>query len=319
MTDYLVYGLAVACALDLPLPRAARAADVAVERLAGGPVADRSVAWLAGGEQPQGPWRSGLTGDQRFVLSYGDGVAHFVLDGDGSRVAWWDDGLPPGLLSHLLVDHVLPQVAMRRGRLVLHAACLGTPDGAAFGVAGESGRGKSTLAAALMADGHALLSDDCAVIDVDAGTGPSVAPAYPGLRLHPASLPLVADAGLRADGAVAETGAKLRLSPAGPGPWPGATPIPLRALMMLAPPGAAAPAPRRLGAGEALVAVLRQSFHLGVASDRPGLIDRATALIAAVPVTEVGYHHSPAGLAETVAVIARLVRSGAGRQSGEVT
>lgn len=318
MTDYLVYGLVVACDLDLPLPRAARAADVAVKRLAGGPLADGSVAWLAGGERAQGPWRSGLTGDQRFVLSYDDDVAHFVLDGDGSRVTWWDDGVPPALLSHLLVDHVLPQVAMRRGRLVLHAACLSTPDGVAFGVAGESGRGKSTLAAGLMAHGHTLLSDDCAVIDVGFETGPSVAPAYPGLRLHPASLPLVADAGLRADGAVAETGAKLRLSSAGPVPWPGTTSVPLRALLVLAPPGASA-APRRLGAGDALVAVLRQSFHLGVPSDRPGLIDRATALITAVPVTEVGYAHSHAGLAETVALITELVRSVAGRQAGEVT
>ncbi|MFX9020101.1 hypothetical protein ABTN35_21005, partial [Acinetobacter baumannii] len=47
----------------------------------------------------------------------------------------------------------------RRGQLPLHAACVAR-DGRALALAGPSGRGKSTLAAALAASGWTALTDD---------------------------------------------------------------------------------------------------------------------------------------------------------------
>jgi len=305
---HLVYGMVVTSDLDLGLPAAAADPDVSVERLPTGPIPQDEVDWLVGHDRTGDTWRSGRVDDRRFVLSYGD-VAQFRIDADGSRVAWWADDLPPMLLAHLVLDHVLPQVAMRRGRLVLHAACLASAGGGAYGIVGESGRGKSTLAATLVACGHALLSDDCTVIDTRPAGGPTVVPAYPGLRLHPQSLPLIGDAGLRAEGPVAEASSKLRLGPVAAGVWQGA-PAPLGALVLLGPPGSAPGTPRLLDPGEAVVAVLRHSFHLGLDSERSELISRAAALAAAVPVTEIHYPHTGPGLEGTVALIRRLVEAG---------
>jgi len=48
---------------------------------------------------------------------------------------------------------------------------------------GESGLGKSTLAAYLHRQGYTLLSDDCFKLDDDDSTGIYITPNYPGVRL----------------------------------------------------------------------------------------------------------------------------------------
>ncbi len=53
---------------------------------------------------------------------------------------------------------------------------------------GESGRGKSTLAAALAAGGWRRLADDVAVIE-PGGAGAELLPAFPQLKLPPAAQP----------------------------------------------------------------------------------------------------------------------------------
>jgi len=86
---------------------------------------------------------------------------------------------------HLLLDHVLPRLVGHEGRLVLHAAAVACSNGAVVFL-GQTGRGKSTLAAGFHAAGYELLTDDCLLLDPVAG-GFRVIPAYPGLRLWPDS------------------------------------------------------------------------------------------------------------------------------------
>src|SRR5436853_233172 len=75
----------------------------------------------------------------------------------------------------------LPQ----RGHFVLHASSVAI-DGKAAAFAGPSGRGKSTLVAALASAGHPLIADDMSVIDTS-GAAPVVQPGFPRVKLWPDS------------------------------------------------------------------------------------------------------------------------------------
>ena len=73
-----------------------------------------------------------------------------------------------------------------RGEVALHASSVGR-DGRAIGFMSVNGGGKTTLAAAFLADGHALLSDDVTAIRVGNGDA-DARPSYPQLRLWPADV-----------------------------------------------------------------------------------------------------------------------------------
>jgi hypothetical protein len=92
-------------------------------------------------------------------------------------------GVDPGTIEHLLIDHVLPRLLAHQGALMLHASAVEIGPGVALFL-GESGRGKSTLATMLQAQGHRVLSDDCVLVNAN-GSAITVLPAYSSLRLLP--------------------------------------------------------------------------------------------------------------------------------------
>jgi hypothetical protein len=71
----------------------------------------------------------------------------------------------------------------QRGFLVLHASVVSI-DGVVVGFLGEKGWGKSTMAAALNARGHALVADDVLAVLPSAGV-PMVQPGLPHFKLWP--------------------------------------------------------------------------------------------------------------------------------------
>ncbi len=81
-----------------------------------------------------------------------------------------------------LLGHAVSAVLHQRGLLVLHASGVVGAHGAVL-IAGHSGRGKSTIAAALSAQGFPLLTDDVAVPTIDAGGRAVVHPGVPQVRL----------------------------------------------------------------------------------------------------------------------------------------
>ncbi len=83
-----------------------------------------------------------------------------------------------------LLGMVMAALLIQRGFLVLHGSVLGM-GGAAVAFLGDKGLGKSTLAAALYARGHHLLSDDIVAIRVPASKPPVVWPAFPQFKLWP--------------------------------------------------------------------------------------------------------------------------------------
>jgi hypothetical protein len=131
---------------------------------------------------------------------------HHEITADSARLFWKDVGtfviqdkrevlvypLPNvgvAVLQLLLLGPVLAVLLELRGHLVLHASGVIVDDGA-IAFLGASGWGKSTLAAALHARGHAIVADDIVALTVVDGDV-LVQPGYPQLRLLPHAASLV--------------------------------------------------------------------------------------------------------------------------------
>jgi hypothetical protein len=109
-------------------------------------------------------------------------VADYLVR-DGSEVII-DTPHPTGTpdVALFLLGSVLGFLCHQRGLLPLHASCVSI-DGRVVAFAGQSGAGKSTMAALFLAQGAQLLSDDVTVIDVHAQGGPVMLPSFPRQKL----------------------------------------------------------------------------------------------------------------------------------------
>lgn len=119
---------------------------------------------------------------------------------DGARVEIAPvAGVDARTMRQAILGPALAVLLQQRGYLVLHASVVRV-GGGAIAFLGDSGSGKSTIAAALHARGHELISDDLAAIRLT-GAGPEVLSAFPqfklwpdsvtALRMDPAGLPIV--------------------------------------------------------------------------------------------------------------------------------
>jgi hypothetical protein len=147
-------------------------------------------AWFLSMKMPtEDPWlscakiKSMETGEESnsYLLRFHE-LADFLVSAHGRDVLCrTEPGIPLETLHHLILDQVLPLVFNLQGREVLHATAVCTPWGVcAF--TGETGVGKSTLAASFLSAGYPILSDDCLVMQEAQGQILAM-PAYPGVRL----------------------------------------------------------------------------------------------------------------------------------------
>jgi hypothetical protein len=127
------------------------------------------------------PWMARAKNHEGYLLRYND-LADFWIDRTGRQVTCCarTAGVSDLTIRALLLDHVLPLVLALRGKYALHAAAVVTERGVcAF--SGDSGIGKSTLAACLSLAGYRLLTDDCLILE-DRGVVVA-APAHPSMKL----------------------------------------------------------------------------------------------------------------------------------------
>jgi aryl sulfotransferase len=115
------------------------------------------------------------------------GVARFGIDANEILVDA-EPGVDPLLVSHCLHTTAMALLLGRRGCLPIHASAVDTPEGAILFV-GPSACGKSTMAAALVAHGYPLISDDFAALQIREGSV-WVLPSFPELELRPGVVPL---------------------------------------------------------------------------------------------------------------------------------
>ena len=83
-----------------------------------------------------------------------------------------------------LLGAVLATLLDQRGATVLHSSAIAV-QGAAVALLGNKGSGKSTIAAALYAQGHQLVADDVVALDVNDATEPMAMPGFGQLKLWP--------------------------------------------------------------------------------------------------------------------------------------
>jgi hypothetical protein len=90
-------------------------------------------------------------------------------------------------LRCFLVTLAVGALLRQRGMLVLHASAV-EHQGKGIVLAGSSGMGKSSLAAALCLQGLRLLSDQLCALEAPDGQTPRLLPAFPTLHLYPEAL-----------------------------------------------------------------------------------------------------------------------------------
>lgn len=118
------------------------------------------------------------------IYYYWRSVGTFLIRG-GSKIIF--DPAPAveeQVLRLFLLGRVLGTLLHQRGHLVLHASAVAI-GGSAVAFLGGKGFGKSTTAAALYAEGYAVLSDDIVALDVESMEFPTLYPSFPQLKLWP--------------------------------------------------------------------------------------------------------------------------------------
>ena len=112
------------------------------------------------------------------------GLFEFLISADGRRIAGRPLSEATSELFHTyLLGQVLSHALIKLGFEPLHATVVDV-DGQAVGFVGDSGRGKSTLAASFLSAGCRLLTDDLLVVRRDE-SGFSACPGAPRLKLFP--------------------------------------------------------------------------------------------------------------------------------------
>jgi len=190
--------------------------------------------------------------------------ADFTVSPDGTSIRGYASNTDTEVVRHDLVAQVLPRVLGHRGELVLHASAVSTPQGAVAFI-GNTGTGKSTIAASFSSSGHSPVSDDCLVVDT-AGEGPRVAPTFRGTRLWPDSAAvMVGPEDLST--LPSESGGKVSLPTITKAEWdhPGA--LRLKAAFVLHPKrdgSLGSPVLEELSPAQALMTFVEHSFQLDI-------------------------------------------------------
>lgn len=288
---YHLYGARLDSAWPLPYSRARRPYVAEIALTAGrephfGPARDEAI------RQPQ-PWApivEGLLADGRTYLRWPDRF-EFLISANGRQVAGRPlrGGTVEGFHSHLL-GQALSFALIAQGLEPLHATVVAV-DGGGVAFLGDSGLGKSSLAAAFLRGGHRLLTDDLLVVTGDrdslrAHAGP------PRLKLYPSSARrlMPGATGSRMMRTTPKLLFPLSAAQVAPGP------LPLRAMYVLGPArrGSTRIGLRAMTQRQACLALIRNTFNTSVRS--PQRLARQLALgaqlAAAVPVRTLTYPRS---------------------------
>lgn len=178
MPLYRAYGLVLDCARPLPLAPAPTPAPGAERKVAivialGRPATDPVTRLRRELHRDGDDWNLQFRDPAGAWLDYVYAAAERTLTVAGSVA--WEEAIPPllGVVCAVLLSSV--------GTPLLHGAAIAF-DGEAIGILGESGQGKSTLAAALLKSGGRLLSEDLLVL-LPCGEEFEVEPGYARISL----------------------------------------------------------------------------------------------------------------------------------------
>ena len=127
-----------------------------------------------------------LRAGKYFWFRYAD-KTEFLVDQDGTNIwAAWPNELTLEDTATYLLGPIMGFVLLLRRCISLHASAL-VLDGHGVALVGPAGAGKSTTAAAFAEMGYRVLAEDVVTLD-DRGSSFLIQPAYPCIRLWPASV-----------------------------------------------------------------------------------------------------------------------------------
>jgi len=286
-------------------------ADLSFELLRPTESVPESAIWFRGwrlADEDEAWWLRFGEMDGEYLLRF-PGYADFQVSPDGRTIRCQPVlDVPLVTIRHFLLDQVLPLALSLGGEFVLHASAVDV-GGHAIGVAGTTGRGKSTLAASFAAAAYPLFADDCLVLK-ESGEEWLVLPYYAGVRLWPESVSLLFPH-VSGDSAVAHYTHKRRV---GGSMVPFAQAIrPLRHVFVLQDGDGHAPCDRiviePLTAKEAFFALLETNFLVDTRS-RSTLkrqFDQLGRLTEAIPCSALAYPRDHAILADVRAAVLSTV------------
>ena len=127
------------------------------------------------------PWLEFFRTETGYLLRFPE-LADFRVSMDGLKVTCSPaPDVSEETTRHLYLNQVLPLALSKLGKLVFHASAVEVGDSAVAFV-GESGRGKSTLAASFALNGFRFLTDDGMVVEANDDSYLSF-PSHPSIRL----------------------------------------------------------------------------------------------------------------------------------------
>ncbi len=205
-------------------------------------------------------WTEFFRSGEGYLLRFPD-LADFEISADGLGVTGFPvPGVSEATSQHLYLNQVLPLALSRLGRLVFHASAVEAGDGA-IAFVGESGRGKSTLAASFAVSGSRFLTDDGLVVE-ERAEDYEILPSHPSIRLWADSEEALIAPGVETAPALAFT-SKARFL-AGEAVRFCDRPRPLRRVYFLGDGSAEVLAIEALNPAQALVEWVKHSFLLDV-------------------------------------------------------
>jgi hypothetical protein len=278
--------------------------DFIIRLLKSPPAEPPATTWLQHWQNDAGELTLSLAVERNGYLLRFPSLVDFVISKDCSRIGAW-----PILetdcvtLQHLLLDQVLPRLLGERGLLVLHASAVSSDTGV-IAFTGQTGHGKSTLAASLHAVGLTPICDDGLVVTSDDHCSMAL-PIYPGLRLWPESMAAVCPYAPPVE-PIASYSSKHRIvmkEQSAP------EPLVLTAIYVLAPPppkgGIHIISIDRISSRDACIMLMRNSFrlHLNHPRQASALLARASETVSQVPVFALNYPREYSQLADVHAAI----------------
>jgi hypothetical protein len=222
------------------------------------------------------------------------GLFEFLISSRGRRIT----GIPKARVAlesfrTYLLGPVLSFALIRQGIEPLHGTII-VKDDAAFALLGDSGYGKSSLAAAFLSAGYRLLTDDLVVLQKNGGHFIAF-PGVPRIKLFPRVAHRFL--GNAARGRRMHRDFEKRIIPLGPEKVC-QSPVPLRAIYVLSEPTKSSNAERitirRLPRRLAFVAVLKNTFNTRLI-DSARLrhqFEMASGLVTQVPMKTLSYPRS---------------------------
>ena len=130
-------------------------------------------------------WTEFFRSDTGYLLRFPD-LADFEVSASGESVtAYPAAGTDDVTLEHLYINQLIPLALSRQGRPAFHASVVTVPGGC-IAFLGNTGMGKSTLAASFALEDAAFLTDDSLLIDESDGI--RAMPSHASVRLWEDSL-----------------------------------------------------------------------------------------------------------------------------------